>query len=52
MIPALLLAAGIVIGRIWRDRADFEERLEALEAEADARVQAAPADPQDDPAPR
>jgi hypothetical protein len=49
MIPVLLLVAGIAIGRIWRSRADFEERLEALEAEADAR--AVPDQP-DDPAPR
>lgn len=39
MIPALLLVAGILIGRMWRDRSAFEERLEALEAEADARLE-------------
>lgn len=36
MIGVLLLVAGIALGRVWRSRADFEERLEALEAEADA----------------
>lgn len=49
MIPVLLLVVGIALGRVWRSRRDFEERLEALESEADARAVAAP---QDGPAPR
>ena len=48
MIAVLLFVAGVALGHVWRDRLDFEERLEALESEADARASAPPA-PSPDP---
>ena len=50
MIPVLLFVAGIALGRVWRDRADFDERLEALESEADARALAPLEAPRSSPA--
>jgi hypothetical protein len=52
MIPILLVVAGIALGRVWRSRADFEERLAVLEAEADARALTERLEPETSPAPR